>query len=65
MAARTNPIDLQKALKGADYPASREQLTKLAERNHAGRAVMEELRSIPEKRYSGPDAVSQEIFHSG
>ena len=63
--AHTNPIDLQKALKGADYPASRETLVKLAERNHADRRVVDELRAMPKKTYGGPDAVSQVIFRSG
>lgn len=63
--ARTNPIALQKALKGADYPASRETLVKLAEKNQADRTVVDDLRAIPEKKYSGPDAVSHVIFGSG
>jgi hypothetical protein len=51
--------DVQKALKGADYPASGEQLADLARSNGAGDDLAQELSSIGEA--SGPDQVMKEL----
>jgi hypothetical protein len=50
--------DVQKALKGADYPATGEQLADLARRNGAD-DLAKELESIGE--VSGPDQVMHEL----
>jgi Protein of unknown function (DUF2795) len=57
-----SPIDLQRDLKGIKYPASRDELVKIAERNKADKDITERLRSLPEKRFEGPDDVSREMF---
>jgi uncharacterized protein DUF2795 len=49
--------DVQKALKGADYPASREDLIELAERNGADDEVVEALREADSDTFEGPDRV--------
>jgi hypothetical protein len=51
--------DVQKALKGADYPASGDELARLAEDNGADSDLVEKLRSIDEA--SGPDDVMREF----
>jgi hypothetical protein len=51
--------DVQKALKGADYPASGEELARLAEDNGADSDLAEKLRDIDEA--SGPDDVMREF----
>ena len=51
--------DVQKALKGADYPASGEQLADLARSNGADDDLVQELSSIGE--VSGPDKVMSEL----
>jgi Protein of unknown function (DUF2795) len=51
--------DVQKALKGADYPASGEELARLAEDNGADADLVEKLRDIDEA--SGPDDVMREF----
>jgi hypothetical protein len=51
--------EVQKALKGADYPATGEQLADLASGNGAGDDLVGELRSIGE--VSGPDQVMSEL----
>ncbi len=38
-----NPIEIQRALKGASYPSSKEDLIALAERNGAPDEVIEAL----------------------
>jgi hypothetical protein len=48
---------VQKALKGADYPASREELADLAESNGADDEVIEALRDADAEDFDGPDQV--------
>lgn len=54
-----SPIDLQKALAGVDYPASRADLVRRAEQNNASQEVLDVLGALPESDYDGPSAVSQ------
>lgn len=49
--------EVQKALSGADYPASREDLIELAERNGADEEVVEALRDAEDDEFDGPDQV--------
>ncbi len=62
--ASINPIQLQKHLKGVDYPATRESLMKGAKKNKADKAVMEFLEQIPEQEYSSPAQVTKQISGS-
>jgi hypothetical protein len=59
--ATLSPIDVQKALKGMDYPAKKDDIVGQAERNGAGDEVLEALRGLPEKQYDGPDQVSEVV----
>jgi hypothetical protein len=59
--AGINPIELQKALKGAHYPATREKLADLARDNGADDKVVKKLRSLPHERFEGPDQVSKDV----
>ncbi|MET9375646.1 DUF2795 domain-containing protein [Streptomyces sp. NPDC003035] len=64
--ADISPIDVQKALKGAHYPASGEDLAGLARDNGADDSVAEKLRSASGgKEYSGPDDVQKALFGQG
>lgn len=45
-----SPVDVQKALKGADYPASRDDLIDLARENEAPDDVVDELEDQPRGR---------------
>ncbi len=56
--ARVSPIELQKHLKGVDYPAQKDQLVQHAEQQGAPDDVLEGLRQIPDREYDGPNAVS-------
>jgi hypothetical protein len=49
--------EVQKALKGADYPASREDLARRAEENGANEDLINELRSMDKESFDGPTAV--------
>lgn len=52
--------EVQKALKGADYPMSGEQLAELAERNDADDGLVEALRGIG-REVDGPNGVMKEL----
>ncbi|MGY1726731.1 DUF2795 domain-containing protein [Geodermatophilus sp. SYSU D01062] len=55
-----SPIDLQKALKGMDYPASKDQILEHAK--GAGEEVLDALRKIDDREYEGPSGVSAAVF---
>jgi hypothetical protein len=56
-----NPIELQKHLKGVDYPASKDDLVRAAESNGAPQEIVDALRSTDKDRYDGPTAVEQAV----
>ncbi|WP_150242772.1 DUF2795 domain-containing protein [Nocardiopsis quinghaiensis] len=60
--ASVNPIDLQKALKGADYPASRDDLASLAKDNGADSGLVERISNVKTDRFDGPDDVQKAVF---
>ncbi len=54
-----DPIDVQRALKGADYPASKSDLVGLAQRNGAPEEVIQALQAADAEQFDGPDAVQR------
>jgi hypothetical protein len=56
-----NPIELQKHLKGVDYPASKDDLVSAAESNGAPDEVVDALRSTDKDRFDGPTAVQSAL----
>jgi hypothetical protein len=51
----TSSTEVKKALKGADYPASREDLIEVARENEAPDDVIDELEeSLGEEEYDSP-----------
>lgn len=59
--AEISPIDIQKALGGVDYPASKDDLVSHAESSGASSDVLEALRSLPDRNYDGPTGVNAEL----
>lgn len=59
--AKVNPIQLQKALKGTKYPASKKDLLKSAEQNNADDNIRSMLKNLPEEQYNRPSDVSKQI----
>jgi hypothetical protein len=49
-----SPASVQSALKGADYPASKDDLVQLAERNGAPKPIMDKIRELPGQRFQSP-----------
>ena len=57
-----SPKDVEKFLKGVDYPATKEDLVKHAEQvREALPRVIETLKQLPDQTYDGPIAVSKAI----
>jgi hypothetical protein len=59
--AQAEFIEVQKALGGISYPASRDQLIKHAKDNKAGQDVLDALANIPDREYDGPTEVSSAV----
>lgn len=59
-----NPIEVQKHLKGADYPASGDELASTAESNDAPGDLVEQLRNLGDEEFSGPDKVMAALKRS-
>lgn len=56
-----NPIQIQKFLKGVDYPASKNDLLRNAEREGADEDVRAMLERLPDEEYESPADVSQAL----
>ena len=63
--AKINPIDLQKALKGVDYPADRQAILDAARSNGADSEITSALEGIPEESYDRPTDVTEAISFDG
>ncbi|MFG1944426.1 DUF2795 domain-containing protein [Nonomuraea sp. NPDC048826] len=61
MTTAPNPIQLQKHLKGVDYPATKADLLEAARDQGADQDLIRALESMPDREYDGPNAVSQAV----
>ena len=59
--AAINPIQLQKYLKGMDYPARKADLLKRAEQNGADDQVRSTLEQLPDQEFNSAADVSKAI----
>ena len=57
-----SPIDIQKALGGMDYPATKEEIVKHAQEHGGSDDVIKALQGIEDREYEGPSGVSQSVF---
>ncbi|MCW2887331.1 MAG: hypothetical protein QOE54_6481 [Streptosporangiaceae bacterium] len=62
--AQAEFVKVQKYLSGVDYPASKDQLVEHAKQKSADRDALQALQSIPDRRYDGPNEVSQAVAKS-
>lgn len=60
-ATVVNPIQVQKFLKGMDYPVEKNEVLRHAKDNGADKLVMDTLDRIPDRTYHGPNAISKAI----
>lgn len=61
MSGRLNPLDVEDFLPSEDYPMSKEQLLRTAERRGANDDMLRALRRIPDRTYDGPSAVCAQV----
>ncbi|KUI39473.1 DUF2795 domain-containing protein [Mycobacterium sp. GA-2829] len=57
-----NPIDVQTALSGANYPSSKQDLIEHAKSNGASQEILDGLQKLPDGEISGPDQVQKAVF---
>ncbi|MEU6476838.1 DUF2795 domain-containing protein [Streptomyces sp. NPDC047017] len=60
--ADLSPIDLQKALSGADYPTDRQHLVDRARRNKANDKIVSRLDGLKQDHFDGPNEVQKAVF---
>ena len=58
---RVSPAAIEKALKGVDFPASKADLVREAQRNNAPPEVLEKIRNLPGNTYNRPTDVAQAV----
>jgi hypothetical protein len=63
--AKLNPIELQKALKGVDYPASKDDLVSAAQNNGATDDLMDALRGPAGDHFNTPADVTEAVDFDG
>lgn len=59
--ASLNPAQLEKYLKGVNYPASKAELVKHLERNGADESIREAISCLPNQTYDSSAAVNRAI----
>ncbi|MBD2022347.1 DUF2795 domain-containing protein [Leptolyngbya sp. FACHB-36] len=59
--ATINPIQLQKHLKGMNYPASKDDLIEHAKDNGADENALSVLEQLPDDEYETPAEVSKAV----
>jgi hypothetical protein len=59
--ASVNPIQLQKHLKGIDYPVNKENLIKHAKGHGADDKVISVLNQLPDKEFETPADVNKAV----
>ena len=61
MSQRVNPIQLQKFLKGVDYPAKKEDVVRTAREHGADENVVATLQALPMERFNSPNDISEAV----
>lgn len=57
----SSPKEVEKCLKGVDYPANKQDLLKQAQANGADQQVLETIKQLPEQKFEGPVGVTKAI----
>lgn len=59
--AKINPIELQKHLKGLEYPASKDDVVGAAQKNGADDEVIDALKSLSQDTFENPTDVTKAL----
>ena len=57
-----NPIQLQKDLKGVDYPATRDDLVARAQKNNADKETLDALKQLKDGSFEKPTDVTAAVM---
>jgi len=60
-SSHVNPIQIQKFLRGVDYPCSKDELLEKAKEEGADENIIETLKDMPMDQFNSPNDVSQAI----
>jgi hypothetical protein len=52
---------VQQVLKGVQFPASKQDIVRVAQQNHVPDPILEKIRSLPGDQYSGPQDVIEAV----
>lgn len=63
--AKINPIELQSALKGVDYPARKDDLVKAAQGNGGSDEIKAAIDKLPDGTYDKPTDVTEKVDFGG
>lgn len=58
---RISPVQMQKHLKGVNYPASKDDLVKQAKNNNASNEIVDKIRTLPADSFGGPKDVMKAL----
>jgi hypothetical protein len=58
---RVSPVEMQKHLKGVNYPASKDDLVKRAQGNQASDEIVQKIRMLPGNSYNSPKDVMKAL----
>ncbi len=58
---RANPVEVEKSLKGIDYPTKKQDLIKYAQQHGANQEVLETIKDLPEENFNSPVDVTKAI----
>ena len=61
MSMHVSPAEVEKSLKGVDYPAKKEDLVTHAQKQGASQEVLETIKKLPEEKFQSPIDVSKAI----
>lgn len=56
-----NPIEVERYLRGVEYPATKDELISTADDNDAPDEVIEALQTVAEEQFEGPDEVNEAL----
>ena len=59
--AKINPIELQKSLKGVDYPATKEDVVNAAKKNGADQEIIDALENLSDDSFEKPTDVTKAL----
>lgn len=61
MANKVNPVEVEKYLKGVDYPATKATLVQHAKGQRADDHIIQALNQLPDQQFHSPADVSKAI----